>query len=278
MNRALVIGISNYGWLNQNLPGCAADAAEWTAYLGTKLSLSSHAIRGLADEAATRAAILSGLQWVVENVADGDHRVVFFAGHGYRLERAPPGGGGKVVEETLVAFPGATEQPLDDFMIYDADLAAMLDAAALPASARLTLIFDSCHSGGMYRPLILGGRDPDAFDGVLPRCALMPEDQALLESSARFPRTLSALRRSLAPTAPRLLVAAARPEQSAWDDRMPDGRRHGVFSYYCVQQLIKSPGQTISEVISVVGAEIGRKYPQSPQLLGDQERFDQPIF
>jgi hypothetical protein len=275
MNRALIIGISNYGWLKQDLPGCATDRQEWTAYLTSKLSLSTGAVRVLGEEGATREAILDGVNWILKDAGAGDHRVVFFAGHGARLKR----GGAILLEETLVAYPGAVQRPYDDFMIYDADLAEIIDASNFPAQARLTLIFDSCHSGGMLRPLLIQNANREPFDGALPRCLSLPEDSAnFLEASfAPFSRTLAALQGGVGAT-PRLLIAAATTEQSAWDDRMSDGKRHGVFSFYCVQELIKTPGRSITEIISEVGKQIAVRFPQSPQLLGDQDRFDDPLF
>lgn len=273
MDKALVIGIADYGFLNQNLPGCAADRQEWADYLRVKLNLNGAALRVLADGAATRDAIVDGVRWLLADTGPDDERVMFFAGHGARLSR----GGGEPLQETLVASPGATQRPYDDFMIYDADLARMIDEAGVAPKARVTLIFDSCHSGGMLRELILsGGLNAD---GALPRCLYIPEEtKALFSASlaAPFARTFNALERNA--ETPRLVVAAATAQQSAWDDRMPDGKRHGVFSFYSVKELKQAPTHTIAAVMAAVSAQIATRFPQSPQLLGDQSRFDQPLF
>jgi hypothetical protein len=76
---------------------------------------------------------------------------------------------------------------------------------------------------------------------------------------------------------PRLIIAAAKVEQSAWDDQMPDGKRHGVFSYYAQEELAKNKRLTPNQIVSVVGPKVGAKFPQQPLLLGTKERFDRPL-
>lgn len=272
MDKALVIGIADYGFLNQNLPGCAADRREWAGYLRSKLSLTDATLRQLADGAATREAIVDGVEWLLADAGPDDERVMVFAGHGARLSRLGTG----PLQETLVASPGAAQRPYDDFMIYDADLAQMIDEAGVPPMTRVTLIFDSCHSGGMLRRLVLGGGLN--ADGPLPRCLYIPNEieESFSANAAPFARTFNALGRNA--ETPRLVVAAATAQQSAWDDRMSDGQRHGVFSFYCVKELAQAPTQTISAVMAAVSAQIATRFPQSPQLLGDQSRFDHPLF
>jgi hypothetical protein len=272
MNRALIAGIVDYGWLGQSLPGCKADRESWSAYLGAKLSLGSSQVRVLADSGASRDAILEGVDWLLTDIGPNDDRVFAYAGHGARLTRAG------VLQETLVAHPGAAQQPYDQFMIYDADLAARINAATIPASARITLIFDSCHSGGMDRDLLL---DPDPQEWLvdLTRCLQLPEDLKASQAPAAraFTQTARALETNLA-QAHRLLVAAAKPEQSAWDSRMADNKRHGVFTYYCVQALERSPDASVATIVEAARVEIMKTFPQWPQLLGDPSRFNQPLF
>ena len=272
MDKALVIGIADYGFLNQNLPGCAADRQEWAGYLKPKLNLTDATLRLLADGTATREAIIDGVRWLLADAGPDDERVMFFAGHGARLRRIGTG----PVQETLVASPGAVERPYDDFMIYDADLAQMIDEADVPPKTRVTLIFDSCHSGGMLRKLVLGGGLNS--DGALPRCLYIPDasEEFFSANVAPFARTFNALARNA--ETPRLVMAAATAQQSAWDDRMSDGKRHGVFSFYCVKELAQAPTHTIAAVMAAVSTQVAARFPQSPQLLGDQSRFDHPLF
>lgn len=272
MDRALTIGLSDYGWLKQNLPGCLNDCDAWTEYLAGALTLAKNNLRTLKDGQATREAILAGVHWLLADAAPGDERVLTFAGHGARRRRDGQ------LQETLVAHPGAGERPYDDFMIYDVDLASVIDGSGFAAGARLTLIFDSCNSGGMMREIIDDGSRP-LEDLVLPRCLALPEDRENQSFKGwSFVRTLSALEKGA--TAPRLLVAAAQAHESAWDASIPQqggsSVRHGVFTYWCLQALGANANRPASEVVAEATRNI--RFPQTPQLLGDESRFGQPLF
>lgn len=274
MHRALVVGISDYGRLNQPLPGCGNDMKGWSAFFAKALGLGADNIRLLADSRATRTGIIERIRWLLSDVGRGDQRIFVFAGHGAQLRRRNPQTGvvADKLDETLVAYPGATDD-YEDFMIFDEDLARLVDESGFPNGADLTFVFDACHSAGMMRELLGLG-----VDGPLPRCLRIPQDmlaRSFGESQADV-RPLGALE-SARLKVPRLIVAAAKAEQSAWDDRMPDGARHGVFSFYALSMLMNSPRVTADALIAATGLQVAAKFPQHPMLLGTEERFHQPL-
>ena len=90
----LVIGIDKYKSNEiRNLRGCKADAQSMVDLLARKLRIRSSHFLCLADERATRGAIISGFQDHLidnNNIERGDSMVIFYAGHGSRAA-APKG-------------------------------------------------------------------------------------------------------------------------------------------------------------------------------------------
>lgn len=277
MNRALVVGISDYGRLMQPLPGCGNDRQGWGELLRNTLGLGAGALRVRADAEATKLTLLDDLAWLLDDVSAGDQRVFFFAGHGARLRRRDPASGitDGVIDETIVAHPGPSGD-YESFMLFDADLAAMIDQSGFPPAARLTLIMDSCHSGGMLRQIIVG----QPLDVPLPRCLMIPEEEKALSRSwlaapkVRAFGSLDGAQRQVQ----RVILAAARAEQPAWDDRMPNGRRHGVFSYHALNALAAQPGISFNDMVETIAPQIAARFPQVPTLLGDSSRFSHRMF
>lgn len=285
MDRALLVGIGNYGRLGQPLPGCANDLAGWGSCVAANIAAGSGNLRARADTQATRDTLIDDFGWLLSDAKPGDQRVFFFAGHGARVRRRDPDTGATeaILSETLVTYPVASEGR-ETHMIFDRDLAELIDAVEFPATARLTMVIDACHSGGMARRL------GDEEDGPLVRCMSFPDEEEDEARAREFnvaevrpfgsaiveavPRDFSV---EAAP-ASRVLVAAASAEQRAWDDRMPNGKRHGIFSYYALQAIATQPQMSFDALIAAITPPISQRFPQRPMLLGDTGRFSGHIF
>jgi Caspase domain len=84
----LIVGIDKYqsGGI-RNLQGCKADAQSMVDLLSRKFHIRSSHFRCLADERATRSAIIDGFEHhLIENnnIERGDAILIFYAGHGSR--------------------------------------------------------------------------------------------------------------------------------------------------------------------------------------------------
>ncbi len=268
MNRALVVGIGDYGRLGRPLPGCANDRTGWRDLLVPTLNVAGSNLRVRADAQATRDVLLDDLRWLLSDVSAGDQRVFFFAGHGARLRRRNPQTGvvDTVLNETIVAYPGASDD-YETYMLFDSDLAALIDQSGFPASARLTLIIDACHSGGADR----------GDDELISRCLFLEDEAEALARELTMPevRAFGSLE---AVQVSRVIVAAALAEQSAWDARMADGQRHGVFSYHALSAIAGQPTISFERLITTITPPIAARFPQNPVLLGDSSRFPGFIF
>jgi hypothetical protein len=138
---AFIVGINAYDPPNA-LPSCVNDADNIASLLSATYGFQS--IANLRDREASKSAILDGLNTLLSGAASGDDLVFYFSGHGYSFQQ------GTSWIEALV--------PQDaDFLTSD-DLSAVTQGA--PPNS-LTIVLDSCFSGGMQKAFAkLGGVKP----------------------------------------------------------------------------------------------------------------------
>ena len=165
-NRALLIGINHYappagatlpvapaghaldsrfapGTTWQNLNGPSVDVSAMQVLL--KNTYQFNDVRVLPEEQATRAGILAALDLLVAETQPGDLVVFYYAGHG--SQRLDTLSSKNHLDETIVpidAWKGAED-------IRDKELAMLFNKIVYDRQARLTAIYDSCHSGTMAR-------------------------------------------------------------------------------------------------------------------------------
>jgi metacaspase-1 len=144
-NRALLVGINDYPAPDSRLDGCVNDAFLMSSVL-QEGGLDAENIRLLLDDRATAAGIKSRLDWLLEDVREGDTRVFYYSGHGAQMPRYGLGDRVDRKDETLVPhdFDWSDERSLTDdwfLTLY----------SQLPYGANFIVIFDCCHSGGMTR-------------------------------------------------------------------------------------------------------------------------------
>lgn len=137
--RALLVAINDYGSQQNNLPSCLEDAARFRSLLGERYGFTD--FQELYDGEATVANVEAGLGWLFENVAEDDRLVFFYSGHGFQQPK------GENLEECLVCG--------DMKFLFD-DRLTELSQSAPPGV--LTVVLDSCFSGGMQKRIALDGR------------------------------------------------------------------------------------------------------------------------
>ncbi|KAB1123047.1 trypsin-like serine protease [Neorhizobium galegae] len=143
-DRALLIGIDDYGIAEAKLYGAVADAEAMQALLVRALGFKPNQIHTLTNRDATRAAILAEIDdWLVRQSQPASRVILYFAGQG----SAEAGAG--AVNPTLVAadaalireggkLTGVTNQ------IVETEIAARLNSLK---DRRVTVIVDACHVG-----------------------------------------------------------------------------------------------------------------------------------
>lgn len=140
--RALLVGINAYQHQNR-LTGCVPDVNSMRAVLKDCYGFADRDITRLTDRAATRSAILSALRRLFSDCGAGDVIVFHYSGHGASVLHPS-------VPNRLVQGLCPVETPTRftvSNLITDADLTSLLGRAA--EGANITIILDSCFSGGM---------------------------------------------------------------------------------------------------------------------------------
>lgn len=143
----LAVGVSKYARREYSLALAAKDAADVDAvFRGNAGRLySSVESRLLTDERATRAAVLSGLEWLRKSAGPDDTAILFIAGHGVNDAR------GRYF-----------------FLPHDADVAQLSRTGVGEAEIRSTLaavrgramlFADTCHSGNVIGTGLAAGAE-----------------------------------------------------------------------------------------------------------------------
>ena len=201
---ALVIGVSQYRHIRP-LPH-AADAVDLAAILRDPSACGYDAARVmlLEDAAATRAAILGGLDHLAEHADATSTVLLYFSGHGGR----PTGRD----DSYLMPCDGRGGSP-DEFEATAISSKLLGTKLAALRAERLTVILDCCHAAGLAHPRDIA--DPwlsDLDDGAL-----------------------GALARGRG----RVVMAASRGDGAAY---IVAGARHGLFTEHLLAGLRGAAG------------------------------------
>jgi Caspase domain len=142
----------------------------------------------------------------------------------------------------------------------------------------VTVVLDSCHSGGATRGDDVAIRGNDAIDPDLPKIKslvagddeLIKNWQALTEGSD----TGSTLGRWLPRSRDYVLLAACRPNEYAYEYTVSGKQRHGALTYWMIDTLTSSlSGLTYKALHDRISAKIQSKFSnQMPMLMGEIDR------
>lgn len=283
--KALLVGINDYAPLGPGGPdlrGCVNDVrdmAHTLLVLGViPFPPSARHVRILTNGAATRANILTHLNWLTHGAKADDQLVFYYSGHGSQLPNVPdidieP----DRKDETIVPHDYATAG-----MIRDDDLGAIF--RTLTPGANLEVILDCCHSGTATRDLALeaGTRTPD-FNV---RYVEPPyEDLFFLEANRELPtRRLGAPplqeARTLVPAPLNHVLWAACKDGQVAGEQLIGGLTRGVFTYWFCKVLRRAGAGALRHVVD---AQVTRSVhamiaTQTPQLEGVPMAFRKPVF
>ncbi len=133
----LSIGINSYANPAFDLAYARPDAELIAEILGQK-NLLVKQTRTLYDQWATKAGILNEIRFMGSEMIEGDTFIMFFSGHGMQS-----GANEYIVPHDFSGYISTA--------ISDQELNSAINAYI--RASRMVFIFDSCHSGGMYRSL-----------------------------------------------------------------------------------------------------------------------------
>lgn len=319
MFRALLIGVDFYfpnrlpndGYY-PSLHGCVADASRVEALLRSRVDepaeittlYAAHDAndtrrpKGSRASWPTAANITAALEHLVATSAPGDQVYVHYSGHGGRVvTKYPALKGATGIDEGIVPADiggddSANPTIVADRYVRDVYLARYLHALSLKG-AIVTLVFDSCHSGGATRGIESG----DAY-----RTAIGPNGNLDTSVGSDDPKELAAQVRSVwtalkreeserrlvggafraasmsatwVPDAGRyVFLAACRETESALETTLDDGTRGGVLTDAFISAVgTPSDRYTWRTVFDQVSARMRARYPeQTPMLFGEAGR------
>ncbi|KAE8733508.1 Metacaspase-4 [Hibiscus syriacus] len=141
--KAVLIGI-NYPGTKAELKGCINDVKRMYKCLLERYGFSNEDIKVLIDTDDSYARptgknIRRALNSLVRSANPGDYLFVHYSGHGTRLPAETGDDDDTGYDECIV--------PCDMNLITDDDFRDLVDK--VPAGCRLTIVSDSCHSGGL---------------------------------------------------------------------------------------------------------------------------------
>ena len=294
---ALLIGINCYkpnrlsdGASYKNLGGCVRDIKHVEAHLTEVLKVPQSQILKLTssssnpdsrepleppDQLATYANIVAKFKQLTE-MAPADAQVyIHYSGHGGRAKTKYPKlkGGENGIDEALVPADIGESQYLRDI-----ELGKLLKEMGKKGLI-VTVILDSCHSGGATR----GDADVRGIEGVdetpRPMKSLVASEEELAETWQEL--TAGGTRglepgRLLPDSRDYVLLAACRPNELAYEyafDRTT-GERNGALTYWLLDILRqKTPGLTYKDLHDFLNAKIHSQFAQqTPMLMGEGNR------
>ncbi len=152
---ALLIGIDRYradlplpgGLSLPALRGCVQDAHRLAAYLADDPACTFHPMI-LADEKATRGAVVDAFRKHLGQAGPEDTALVYFSGHG-AVEDAAPGLWQEPRLECIVCYPETPHPP--GFLLADKELRILLKDLYDTTRCHIAAIFDCCHAGDNTR-------------------------------------------------------------------------------------------------------------------------------
>ncbi|MEG4283797.1 caspase family protein [Microcoleus sp. A006_D1] len=282
---ALLIGIDEYNSnrLYKNLKGCVRDINLVASYLLDTLKFPSERIFKLTspnpevaetietkDVLPTYENIVAKFKAITEIAKSGDQVYVYYSGHGGQATTIyPEVKGADQYDEGIV--------PMDigdgGRYLLDVELVTLLKRMT-DKELIVTLIMDSCHSGGETRgdAAIRSGGGTDTKPPE--KKSLVAEDEELIANWKALTEGGDGEIAWIPPAKNYLLLAACRPNEYAYEYAFDGKERHGALTYWLIQTLAtSSKGLSFRKLYDRVCAQIQSKFPQQlPMLIGDGTR------
>jgi len=288
---ALLIGIDYYKQPNpgyQNLKGCVRDINLVGSHLEKAVKVLPEQIYkltspNLEDSALSevRSAlepgvlptyknIVTAFQEITEKAQPKDIVYIHYSGHGGRATTIFPELKG-IGQHDEGIVPMDIGEP-DGRYLRDVEIATLLKQMT-DKGLVVTVILDSCHSGGATRGdcAIRGNEAPDTSDR--PKDSLVASREELIHNWQKLTDGTNST--SWAPESKDyVLLAACRPTEVAYEYAVNSKERHGALTHWMIDTLTAIPGTlTYKTLYDRVGAKIQSKFPsQLPMLLGEGDR------
>lgn len=287
---ALLIGIDYYkpNHLYKNLKGAVRDINLVNDHLKKTLPIPAERIHKLTspnledstllevrsaleqDILPTYQNIVSAFQKITETAQPQEIVYIHYSGHGGRASTIFPELKGERQNDEGIVPMDIGEQ--NGRYLRDVELATLLKRMT-DKGLVVTVILDSCHSGGATRGDcdIRGSNEEDTTSR--PQDSLVASREELINNWRSLVDGTS--RTSWVPESrDYVLLAACRPTELAFEYAVNGKERHGALTYWMIDTLTTIPGSvTYKTLHDRISAKIQSRFPsQLPMLLGESDR------
>lgn len=299
---ALLIGIDFYlpnklpdGSYYPSLTGCVRDIQHVQEFLIRKLGISENKILRLTSsnnssnilkpcepeqKLPTYENIINAFKEISETANSGDQVYIHYSGHGGRVKTILPHIKGETgLDETLVPFDIGDSESRH---IRDIEIAKLL-RNMLEKKLMVTIVIDSCHSGGATRGQ--GGAVPRGISSidstprrvdslVAPVTELSNTWETWTSGRSIANREISSGSGWLPEPLDYVLIAACRPSESSYEYAFEGTERNGALTYWLLKSLEQlDENLTYKLIHDRLVAKIHSQFElQTPMLEGDGDR------
>lgn len=282
--KALLIGINYIGTKNQ-LRGCINDAHNMFNFLTSRHGYDADDIVMLTDDQQDmvrlplKANIIRAMQWLVRDARPNDSLFFHYSGHGGQTKDLD-GDEDDGMDDVIYPLDFETQGDLVDDIMHD------IMVKSLPPGARLTALFDSCHSGTVldlpYTYSTKGIiKEPNVWkdvgqDGLQAAMAYAVGNRSSLLSS--LGNIASSVKNNVTGNVDRervkqikfspadvIMFSGSKDNQTS-ADATENGQATGAMSYAFVKVLTLQPQQSYLSLLQNMRQELISKYSQKPQL------------
>ncbi|MCT7975894.1 caspase family protein [Laspinema olomoucense] len=284
---ALLIGVDYYlpNPLYKNLQGCVKDINLVADYLKKALKIPTQQIFKLIsphpntletvdcqDLPPTYENIVKTFKKITDIAQPQDRVYIHYSGHGGRaLTIYPELKGNGQYDEGLVPLDVGE---LEGHYLRDVELATLLKNMT-DKELTVTVILDSCHSGGATRGDcdIRGSESPDFAPRPIDSAVASREE--LIENWQMLTKGNGTSLSGLPPSKDYVLLAACRPTEYAYEYNVNGKDRHGALTYWMIDTLSSTTSPiSYKSLYERITAKIQSKFPsQLPMLLGEANRL-----
>jgi hypothetical protein len=293
---ALLIGIDCYlpnrlpdGSSYPSLGGCVRDINHVEAFLKQKFQLPDERILKLTatdsgqpeppeprDHWPTYENMVAAFKRLTTLAQPGDQVYIHYSGHGGRTPTIVPEiKGPNAHDETLVPTDIGNSEAR---YLRDIELAKLLQAL-VDKQLVITVVLDSCHSGGATRGAGAAARGIDTIDTTArPTESLVASHEELAATwsslNANATRDLKLGSGWLPEPKDYVLLAACRPSESAYEYAFNGTERNGALTYWLLDSLQElSPSLSYKVIHDRLIAKVHSQFEkQTPLLQGDGDR------